>query len=112
MDTNIEPFYFKYKQKIDDLYNGLSKIMELLTVIPINLGKINKDFIFLNSEVNAIINKINNDFYNFKSEENIVLYINRKSYEKTLFINENIKKDFFCGEFEKIYDNIEKSLNE
>ena len=110
LDSKIESIYEKYEQKINDIYDMLNKTMDFLTTVPIDIEKIRSNFNFFNLDVDSFMNRISSKISNLNAEEKTILYLNGISYNNALFIEENIRNDFFNGEYEKVLNSIKKIL--
>ena len=110
LDSKIESIYEKYEQKINNIYDMLNETMNFLTTIPIDIEKIRSNFNFFNLDVDSFMNRISSRISNLNAEEKTILYLNGISYNNALFIEENIRNDFFNGEYEKVLNSIKKIL--
>ena len=110
LDSKIKSIYEKYEQKINNIYDMLNETMDFLTTIPIDIEKIRSNFNFFNLDVDSFMNRISSRISNLNAEEKTILYLNGISYDNALFIEENIRNDFFNGECEKVLNSIKKIL--
>lgn len=105
-DASIPNFANKYKEKLEEIYKHLEIINTTVTILPIDVKKINESVTYLKFTGESTLNQIEQESNTMKMAESAILYLNPKrlSSIETRTILEQSEKMFFDGEFEKAYD--------